>query len=265
LHLLEGAQLDLVHTFRRHAQLGRQILERDWVVDEPARFEDAPLARTLNAPIGDDDEWLDTLRDEASDPETRLVEKEELDNRKKAVREALSALNSHSSRKQARWNERFAGLPATICAWRPAKRPADPVRRACAPCRHRTSSAQASRPRSLPYQLFVFFFTFIPGYQTTVQLRELRVAWFYARAGPAPTALSLMEWLHHNPGDALTICGQSLRVEARLGRTGVGPFDESYFVSFVIISTAALTARVGSQHVGISHPARSFSPKANRL
>ena len=29
-----------------------------------------------------------------------------------------------------------------------------------------------------------------------------------------------------NPGDALTICGQPLRVEARLGRTGVGPFDE---------------------------------------
>ena len=42
--------------------------------------------------------------------------------------------------------------------------------------------------------IVVFFFTFIPGYQTTVQTRELRVAWFYARAGPAPTALSFMEW-----------------------------------------------------------------------
>ena len=48
--------------------------------------------------------------------------------------------------------------------------------------------------------IVVFFFTFIPGYQTTVQTRELRVAWLYARAGPAPTALSLMEWLHRSGG-----------------------------------------------------------------
>ena len=53
----------------------------------------------------------------------------------------------------------------------------------------------------------VFFFTFIPGYQTTVQTRELRVAWLYARAGPAPTGLSLMEWLHRSGGtcDATTV------------------------------------------------------------
>ena len=38
------------------------------------------------------------------------------------------------------------------------------------------------------------------------------------------------------PGDSLTICGQSLRVEARLGRTGVGPFDEFYFVSFATLN-----------------------------
>ena len=48
--------------------------------------------------------------------------------------------------------------------------------------------------------IVVFFFTFIPGYQTTVQTRELRVAWLYARAGPAPTVLSLMEWLHRSGG-----------------------------------------------------------------
>ena len=48
--------------------------------------------------------------------------------------------------------------------------------------------------------IVVFFFTFIPGYQTTVQTRELKVAWLYARAGPAPTALSLMEWLHRSGG-----------------------------------------------------------------
>ena len=55
--------------------------------------------------------------------------------------------------------------------------------------------------------IVVFFFTFIPGYQTTVQTREQRVAWFYARAGPGPTALGLMEWLHRSGGtyDATTV------------------------------------------------------------
>ena len=55
--------------------------------------------------------------------------------------------------------------------------------------------------------IIVFFFTFIPGYQTTVKTRELRVAWLYARAGPAPTVLSLMEWLHRSGGtyDATTV------------------------------------------------------------
>jgi putative ABC transport system permease protein len=38
-----------------------------------------------------------------------------------------------------------------------------------------------------------------------------------------------------SPGDSLTICGQPLHVEARLGETGVGPFDESYFVSFATL------------------------------
>jgi putative ABC transport system permease protein len=38
-----------------------------------------------------------------------------------------------------------------------------------------------------------------------------------------------------SPGDSLTICGRPLHVEARLGGTGVGPFDESYFISFATL------------------------------
>ena len=38
-----------------------------------------------------------------------------------------------------------------------------------------------------------------------------------------------------SPGDSLTICGRPLHVEARLTETGVGPFDESYFVSFATL------------------------------
>src|ERR1039457_2095550 len=44
LHLLEGAHLDLAHALARDAEFGCQILERDRIVRETARLEDAPLA-----------------------------------------------------------------------------------------------------------------------------------------------------------------------------------------------------------------------------
>jgi len=40
----------------------------------------------------------------------------------------------------------------------------------------------------------VFYFTFIPGYQTTIQLRQVKVAWLYARAGSGLTNFTLVEW-----------------------------------------------------------------------
>src|ERR671930_2762534 len=56
---------------------------------------------SLNAPIredGDSGEWQDWLVDEVSDQETRLVESEESDNRRKALGEALSVLNERGRR-----------------------------------------------------------------------------------------------------------------------------------------------------------------------
>jgi RNA polymerase sigma-32 factor len=56
---------------------------------------------SLNAPIredGDYGEWQDWLVDEVSDQESRLVESEESDNRRKALGEALSALNERERR-----------------------------------------------------------------------------------------------------------------------------------------------------------------------
>jgi RNA polymerase sigma-32 factor len=56
---------------------------------------------SLNAPIrddGDSGEWQDWLVAEVSDQETRLVEDEESDNRKKALGEALSVLNERERR-----------------------------------------------------------------------------------------------------------------------------------------------------------------------
>jgi hypothetical protein len=42
--------------------------------------------------------------------------------------------------------------------------------------------------------IVVFYFTFIPGYQTTIQLRQAKVAWLYARTGPNLTHFALVEW-----------------------------------------------------------------------
>jgi hypothetical protein len=43
--------------------------------------------------------------------------------------------------------------------------------------------------------IVVFLFTFIPGYQTAIQGRELKVAWLYARVGAEPANFELVEWL----------------------------------------------------------------------
>ena len=56
---------------------------------------------SLNAPIredGDFGEWQDWLVDDVSDQETRLAESEELDNRRKALGDALSVLNDRERR-----------------------------------------------------------------------------------------------------------------------------------------------------------------------
>ena len=44
----------------------------------------------------------------------------------------------------------------------------------------------------------VFYFTFLPGYQTTIQFREIKVAWLYARATPDSPPFALIEWLAHS-------------------------------------------------------------------
>jgi RNA polymerase sigma-32 factor len=56
---------------------------------------------SLNAPIredGDSGEWQDWLVDDSTSQETRLVESEESDNRRKALGEALTVLNDRERR-----------------------------------------------------------------------------------------------------------------------------------------------------------------------
>src|SRR6202022_300253 len=44
LHLLEGADLDLADPLAADAEFGRELLQRDRILGQPARLEDAPFA-----------------------------------------------------------------------------------------------------------------------------------------------------------------------------------------------------------------------------
>jgi hypothetical protein len=46
--------------------------------------------------------------------------------------------------------------------------------------------------------IVVFLFTFIPGHQSNIQAREVKVAWLYARSGPEPVGFALVEWFHRS-------------------------------------------------------------------
>jgi hypothetical protein len=42
--------------------------------------------------------------------------------------------------------------------------------------------------------IVVFLFTFIPGYQALIRLREDKTSWLYVRAGEEPTGVAFLEW-----------------------------------------------------------------------
>ena len=42
--------------------------------------------------------------------------------------------------------------------------------------------------------IVVFLFTFIPGYQAVIRLREDKTSWLYVRTGNRPTAIALLGW-----------------------------------------------------------------------
>lgn len=56
--------------------------------------------------------------------------------------------------------------------------------------------------------------------------------WLEERQGGVVDGLLVGGRLPATLGATLSVCGMPLHVQGRLGKTGVGPFDESYFVSF---------------------------------
>ena len=71
------------------------------------------------------------------------------------------------------------------------------------------------------------------------------------------TALLAGGSLAGQTGETLSVCGQPMRIYGRLSKTGVGPFDESYFVTFDALDRLARTTfrtkkpslTKGSKHV----------------
>jgi putative ABC transport system permease protein len=67
--------------------------------------------------------------------------------------------------------------------------------------------------------------------------------WLEERQGGAADGLIAGGRLAARLGTTLSVCGMPLRVHGRLGKTGVGPFDESYFISFQTLANIVAFCR----------------------
>lgn len=67
--------------------------------------------------------------------------------------------------------------------------------------------------------------------------------WLEERQGGAADGLIAGGRLAARLGATLSVCDMPLRVHGRLGKTGVGPFDESYFISFQTLANIVAFCR----------------------
>jgi len=58
------------------------------------------------------------------------------------------------------------------------------------------------------------------------------LSWLEARQASPVEGLIAGGALPARLGETVSVCGMAMRISGRLGKTGVGPFDESYFLSF---------------------------------
>jgi len=57
-------------------------------------------------------------------------------------------------------------------------------------------------------------------------------------------------------GETVSVCGMPMRISGRLGKTGVGPFDESYFLSFDALAEIVLFCRRSDARPKSAAPAK---------
>jgi putative ABC transport system permease protein len=63
------------------------------------------------------------------------------------------------------------------------------------------------------------------------------------RVSPDAAGLLVGERVTQKPGETISICGKTLTIVGRLGHTGVGPVDESYFLTFAGLGQLSDAAR----------------------
>lgn len=97
---------------------------------------------------------------------------------------------------------------------------------------------------------------FDPAADFTVQ------PWLPEGQRPILTTQSLIagERVGNKPGAVLDICGRSMVIEARLGKTGVGPFDDSYFLSLEALNTLIAARQKISIAAGVPVAAKPVAP-----
>ncbi len=88
--------------------------------------------------------------------------------------------------------------------------------------------------------------------------------WLEQRQGAPGDGLIAGGRLDARPGATLSTCGMPLRVQGRLGKTGVGPFDELYFVSFQTLAAMVAFCRGSEARAGAT-PATSRKPDGAEL
>jgi putative ABC transport system permease protein len=85
--------------------------------------------------------------------------------------------------------------------------------------------------------------------------RDLSVLTWLAERQPGPVeGLIAGGGLAARPGESVSVCGMPMRIYGRLGKTGVGPFDDAYFLSFGALADMVSFCRT-SEARGAPRPA----------
>jgi putative ABC transport system permease protein len=102
---------------------------------------------------------------------------------------------------------------------------------------------------------------FDPAADFTVQ------PWLHEGQRLVATTQSLIvgERVENKPGEVLNICSRSMVIEARLGNTGVGPFDNSYFLSFPALDALIAARQKISVAAGVPISAKPVAGPVNCL
>jgi putative ABC transport system permease protein len=88
------------------------------------------------------------------------------------------------------------------------------------------------------------------------------LSWVEARHPGPVEGLIAGGALAARPGQTLSVCGMPMRVSGRLGKTGVGPFDESYFLSFNALADIVSFCRTSDARTTASAKVDDATPLA---